>query len=312
MKGYKASYENKCGSLTYEVGKTYIFNGKLIMGKQGFHFCENPKDTLDYYSYYNECFELLEVEAVGEIIPGDHKQFLTNKIKIIRVVPKSEYENLLDIVFDSNNNVIRSGSGDETFLYEYDENNNLVKLNKYGKTWIFEYDKNNNRTKNICPDGTIYEYKYDEKNNLVEKKCEDFIVRHEYDENNNLIRDIYVCGFDSVGREYKYDKNNHLIEIEKIGSGLSYQCEYDEKGNKIKETSDNLTLEFEYDANNNLIKESCAKYNYFYEFQYDKNDNLIKRMHSDGYIWEYDKKGNVIKETKPDGESWSITIEDTI
>jgi len=35
MKAYKATRNMKCKSITYEIGKTYTFNGKLIMCEQG-------------------------------------------------------------------------------------------------------------------------------------------------------------------------------------------------------------------------------------------------------------------------------------
>jgi len=43
MIAYKATYNLKCETITYEVGKTYTFNGKLIMCDQGFHFCKIQK-----------------------------------------------------------------------------------------------------------------------------------------------------------------------------------------------------------------------------------------------------------------------------
>ena len=61
MKAYKATRNMKCQSFTYEIGKTYIFKGKLVMCEQGFHFCKNPKDILQWYNYDKD-FVLLEID----------------------------------------------------------------------------------------------------------------------------------------------------------------------------------------------------------------------------------------------------------
>ncbi|TRZ82894.1 hypothetical protein D4R86_01075, partial [bacterium] len=81
MKAYKATYNMKCETMTYEVGKTYTFNGKLIMCKNGFHFCLNAVDTLIYYSFTPE-FQLLEIDVLSELITNEDKS-ITDKFKVI-------------------------------------------------------------------------------------------------------------------------------------------------------------------------------------------------------------------------------------
>jgi len=49
MKAYKATYNMTCRDVKYEVGKTYTYNGELIMCEKGFHFCKKAIDTLNYY-----------------------------------------------------------------------------------------------------------------------------------------------------------------------------------------------------------------------------------------------------------------------
>jgi len=48
MKAYKASYDEKCETLTYEVDKTYTFNGQLQLCSKGFHFCKELKDVFNH------------------------------------------------------------------------------------------------------------------------------------------------------------------------------------------------------------------------------------------------------------------------
>ena len=146
MKAYKATDNMKCKELTYEVGKTYTFKGKLILCEQGFHVCRAPKDTLNYYDY-NKNFKLLEVEILGEVIESNNK-LVTNKLKVLRVVPEREMLKLLNIKvkYDKNNNLIYYKSSDNyKEWYKYDENNNIIHYrDSNGDEYWKEYDENNN------------------------------------------------------------------------------------------------------------------------------------------------------------------------
>ena len=105
MTGYKASYNGKCKILTYEVGKTYAFNGTLKMCSQGFHFCKELKNVFNYYDRNNNLV-VFEVEALGEVINENDKS-VTDKIKIIRIIDKKEYQEFLPIKeYDKNAKVI--------------------------------------------------------------------------------------------------------------------------------------------------------------------------------------------------------------
>lgn len=61
---YKATHNLKCENVTYEVGKTYLYEGNIAICKKGFHFSNTPNNTLEYYTY-NKDFILLEVNPVG-------------------------------------------------------------------------------------------------------------------------------------------------------------------------------------------------------------------------------------------------------
>ena len=150
MKAYKASYDGKCLNLNYEVGKTYTFNGELIMCQQGFHFCKELKDVFTYYPGYKKSV-VFEIEVLGKIITEKDKS-VSDKIKILRILTKNEYEKFIPI-------------------NEYDENNNMI----YSKTsgnfeeWK-EYNQNNNEIHSKDSNGFEYWKEYDENNNMIHYK----------------------------------------------------------------------------------------------------------------------------------------------
>ena len=155
MIAYKATYDMRCISLTYEVGKTYTFNGELKICETGFHCCKKAIDVLKYYDYKKD-FKLLEIEILGDMIDDGNKT-VTNKIKILRVISTSEYPELLGITLDSNGNITKKVDSDgSTWTYEYDSNQNQTKqVNPDGSIWTFEYDSNGNMTKKVYPHGSI-------------------------------------------------------------------------------------------------------------------------------------------------------------
>ena len=211
MKAYKATNNMKCQTLTYEVGKTYTFNGKLKMCSMGFHFCTNPKDVLGYYGF-NKDFALMEIEVLGEVITKDDKS-VTNKLKVTKVFTQEEIILLLDIV------------------NEYDEKGNQIHLkdSKGCEEWN-EYDEKGNQIHHKDFKGYECWKEYDEKGNLIYyKDSYGYEVWKEYDEKGNL---IYYK--DSNGHEEwnEYDEKSNLIRY-KNSNGYGGWNEYDEKGNLI-------------------------------------------------------------------------------
>jgi len=194
MKAYKATYNMKCRDMEYEVGKTYIHDGELIICEQGFHFCKKAIDTLNYY-YYDKNFKLMEIDVIGDIIDEGIKS-VTNKLTVIRVIPKSEYPELIGFTLDENDNIIKRVYPDgETSLFEYDQNNNMIKeVCSNGET-LFEYDQNNNQIKAVYPNGNVWSSEYDENNNRTKLVYPDGTTYLcVYDENNNLIQEFYGDG----------------------------------------------------------------------------------------------------------------------
>jgi len=172
MKTYKATYNFKCRNQLYEVGKTYT-SDKMKMCKYGIHFCEKMVDTLNYYDYDPKTFVLLEVEVIGETdYKGD--KGVTDKLKVLRVVPKEEYDGeflgkIRACEWDGRGNMISETCPDgDKHTYEYDERNNMIyETCPGGGKYTFEYDERNNRISVTYPDGDKHTYEYDERNNRI-------------------------------------------------------------------------------------------------------------------------------------------------
>jgi hypothetical protein len=81
LKGYKAFKKDMtCRGFQFKEGQTYETD-KAVICDSGFHFCENPLDTLNYYSLCES--EFAEVEALGETQTHDSdSKVCTTKIKI--------------------------------------------------------------------------------------------------------------------------------------------------------------------------------------------------------------------------------------
>src|SRR5574344_87727 len=90
MRGYKMmDPDMTCKGFQYEIGKEYFLENKLVLCKNGFHFCKNPFDCLGYYDNIKGNRRLFLVEALGEVITDDNKT-VTNKIKIIKEIKDIE------------------------------------------------------------------------------------------------------------------------------------------------------------------------------------------------------------------------------
>jgi hypothetical protein len=96
MKGYKATYNGKAfNDFLFEVGKTYEFDGKPVVCARGFHFCKRAQDVMNYYDFFSGNFVLFEINAIGDLDTSKDKS-CTNKIEIVRVVPREEYKEVFE------------------------------------------------------------------------------------------------------------------------------------------------------------------------------------------------------------------------
>src|SRR5574343_658878 len=90
MRGYKfMESDMTCRGFQYEIGKEYSLKDELMICRNGFHFCENPFDCLEYYDNIEGDKRLFLVEATGDVIRTDDKS-VTNKIKIIEEIKNIE------------------------------------------------------------------------------------------------------------------------------------------------------------------------------------------------------------------------------
>ena len=81
IKGYKGFDKDlKCRDFQYETGKEYEEKDEPNVCNNGFHFCENPLEVLNYYPIANGN-RFAEVEAIGKVETEEEKSS-TNKIKI--------------------------------------------------------------------------------------------------------------------------------------------------------------------------------------------------------------------------------------
>ena len=151
MKAYKATTNYKCRDQEYKVGKTYS-SDKMTICRYGIHYCNELKDTFTYYPYSKDLV-MLEIEVLGSI-ESDGDKSVTDKIKVLRVVPIDEW-NVTGLEFDDRGNRIS-----ETFpdghkqLYEYDERDNMIsETYPNGDKYLFEYNERNNKISQTYPNG---------------------------------------------------------------------------------------------------------------------------------------------------------------
>jgi hypothetical protein len=153
MKGYKASFNGKCyNDFQFEVGKTYELNYRPIICRQGFHFCRNVHNVIEYYDIMDRNFVLFEIETLGEVVTRGNKS-CTNKIKIVRIIPRTEYHKLFKhtVGFYENGNIRYNNSNH--IKYKWDEHGTIIDM-RYTYTYS----------------GCVYVSKFNLKKNIWETK----------------------------------------------------------------------------------------------------------------------------------------------
>ena len=82
VKGYKGFDKNlKCRDFQYEIGKEYETE-RAELHREGFHFCENPHDVLNYYSAGDgNRFAVVEASEVSDE-KGDDSKRVSKRISV--------------------------------------------------------------------------------------------------------------------------------------------------------------------------------------------------------------------------------------
>ena len=156
--GYKGSYNFTCRGHKFEIGQTYELKEKPIICQYGFHYCQNAIDVLKYYPIAHE-FRLLEIEDLSKNTKTENNKSVTNKIRIIREIPKEEYYQLFGIV----NNQLKITDEFGWTKYTYDERNNQISFkNSNGFSIRYEYDKNNKQIYSENSRGEWVKHEYDQ------------------------------------------------------------------------------------------------------------------------------------------------------
>src|SRR5208282_4662241 len=97
MKGYKGFNEKlqctpKGKIFQYEIGKEYSEDSADLC-ESGFHFCENPLDTLGYYLLANSRYAEVEAEGVSIRTGNDSKR----SAKKLKIVAEIKLKSLIDL-----------------------------------------------------------------------------------------------------------------------------------------------------------------------------------------------------------------------
>jgi len=157
-------------------------------------------DTLTYYKPTRD-FVLLEIAVMGRVESSHHKS-VTDKFKVLRVVPKEEYTEemiagLAAFEYDERGNITKEYFDDDSYwFHEYDKRNNKIStIDECGDRWTFEYDEHNKLITETDFNNNIIKYAYDERDNLTSKIFSDNTkLTYEYDEHNNRIAVTTLTG----------------------------------------------------------------------------------------------------------------------
>jgi len=111
MIAYKGTDQFKHNNVKYEIGKTYVFDGKIDLCSKGIHVHREIADVNKCYKLDHDDVVVLEVEIPDDakaISDGPNEPIITNKLKVLRALTKSDIEKVSNgnVKFDKDGNLI--------------------------------------------------------------------------------------------------------------------------------------------------------------------------------------------------------------
>jgi len=196
MIAYKGTANLQCRNQTYQVGGAYTHNEELRMCVSGFHFCETLYQINTHYPFRKKENIYFEIEVLGKIIKEEDK-CVTNKFKVLRIIPRTEFNLIEPKHFDKYGNLIYFERFDGYWSKRtYDENNNIIYFeDSFGYWFKSKYNKNNDEIYFEDSKGSWHKSEYDQNNNMIFfQDSNGYWCKKEYNENNKLIRIYSTTG----------------------------------------------------------------------------------------------------------------------
>ena len=256
----------------------YDDNGHRIYSAEG---CKVDGSIDTWYEYeYNENGKKIHETRGGGSVAAKFSNYLCEYEYDIfgNLVSSTSYSSVTALTitseYDGNENEIKRttldrNSGKITLCeYEYDSNGNLIRTTQTTDelTIVIQeaaYDNNGNQLeeKTYNYDGsfcTWHEFGYDSIGNETTHICYNsdgsiqFRREREYDNNGNVVKEISYNNNGGIDfeNEYQYNDDGYLVLFsQNSGSGfvVGAEYEYDEDGNKIKETGIGCWTEYIYE-----------------------------------------------------------------
>lgn len=172
--GYKGTYNYTCRDHKFEIGQTYELPNKPIMCHYGFHYCKFPIEVLTYYPI-KPGFKLIEIEDLGENYSNYNKS-VTNKLRVIREVPKEECEKFFNQKFELTEDDVTFINPDGFWeKYQFDKQGNRIYVTDSTGRWTKrEFDQNNNMIYEEESSGFRSTFEYNEKGIVTNRRTEYF------------------------------------------------------------------------------------------------------------------------------------------
>ena len=325
----KESHLNENGDVQYSI--IYRYNDEKLI-KKSYH---NSRGFIEYnIAEYELDTDGNIAEAIERTSASQIKERYSCTYKEGVIESKTEYDeggNVLKISDYNERGLISVETGFSDFgektnwykKYYYDSNSNLSLVEEYNRDdeiirlHTYSYDENNNvildaEESTRTPSKKVTEYEYDSRGNVkrtVDRETSLSGSEHTeindlvYDENNNLTSATNSNWKGDVieSIQANYNSDGKILEYREFGQDQKYtggyKCEYDLKGNLIKQTyydADGVEFaqaEYGYDKYGNLIKDMLTKNSlkeHWYEYEYDRygNKTLYVDRISDGTVAE--------------------------